>query len=96
VGVQRPWSVATQGVHGAHKETFHQTKTDHLPSSCFFFLIYFYLCFRHGGGDRRGGMRRPGGLVATKPGIRAKGTVAEQRNGCGETRVRRTKRKTRD
>jgi hypothetical protein len=61
-----------------------------------FFLISFYLCFRQGGGDRRGGMRRPGGLVATKSGIRAKGTVAEQRNGGGETRVRRTKRKTRD
>jgi hypothetical protein len=41
-------------------------------------------------------MRWPGGLVATKPGIRAKGMVAEQWNGDGETRVRRTKRKIRD
>jgi hypothetical protein len=41
-------------------------------------------------------MRQPDGLVATKLGIRVRGTVAEQRNGGGETRVRRTKRKTRD
>jgi hypothetical protein len=60
-----------------------------------FFLISFYL-FSTGRGDRRGGMWWPSGLVATKPGIRAKGMVAEQQNSGGETRVRRTKRKTRD
>jgi hypothetical protein len=62
----------------------------------FLFFISVYLCFRQGGGDPRGGMRQPDGLVATKLGIRVRGTVAEQRNGGGETRVRRTKRKTRD
>jgi hypothetical protein len=67
-----------------------------LFSFFFFFFISFYLYFRQGGGDQRGGMRRPGGLVATKPGIRAKGTVAKQWNSGGETRVRRTKRKTWD
>ena len=76
-----------------------------LPISflCFLFVLvhfpffYFFLsCFGQGGGDRRGGMQRRGGLVVTKVGIRVRGTVCEQWNDSGKSRVRRTKTKTMD